>query len=341
MSMVNLGIAGMGYMGRVHLEASQKVPEARVLAVATAQPEKVRSAYPGLQIYPSYEELVRDDRLDAIVICVPTYLHEQVAVAAAEWGRHILCEKAMALDAASAQRMLQAARARGLILMVAHVLRFWAQYARIRELVDAGEIGAIRSITARRLATYPPWGDWFRDPAKSGGGILDLQIHDVDFIHGILGHPRSVYTVGIQSPRKSWDHVHTTLTYPGAQATLEASLMMPKGWPFSTDIGIVGTEGALEYTFRVGENIQQRDQAAHSFRLYKSDGTTSEPATSPEDMFVAQLRYFVRCVAEREPPHLCPPEETYQVMQVMSASRLSADSGRIIALDTDEPVAAP
>ncbi|MGO8786016.1 MAG: Gfo/Idh/MocA family protein [Terriglobia bacterium] len=85
----------------------------------------------------------------------------------------------MALDAASAQRILQAVQARDRTLMVAHILRFWAQYARIKELVDAGEIGAIRSITARRLANYPPWGDWFRDPAKSGGSILDLQIHEV------------------------------------------------------------------------------------------------------------------------------------------------------------------
>ena len=85
--------------------------------------------------------------------------------------------------------------------------------------------------------------------------------------------------------------------------------------------------GALEYTFRVGANIQEREQASHFFRLYKSDGTVSEPAASTDDMFVAQLRYFAHCVAERQPPRLCPPEETCQAMQVMTASRQSAERG--------------
>ena len=330
--MINLGIAGMGYIGKVHLEAARKVPSAQVLAVATLEPEKLRDLAPGLQVYPSYSDLFRDDRLDAVIICLPTDLHEEAAVMAAQCGRHILCEKSMALDAASAQRMLRAAQTHGRILMVAHILRFWPQYARIKQLIDAGEIGSIHSVTASRLSKYPPWSDWFRDPARSGGCLLDLQIHDVDFIHWILGHPQTVYTVGIQSPTGSWDHVHTTLTYPHSQASIEASLMMPESWPFSTSILATGTEGTLEYTFRVGANIQERDQASHFFRLYKSDGTVSEPTASTEDAFVAQLSYFVRCVAERQPPRLCPPEETCQVMQVMTASRQSADSGRIISL---------
>jgi predicted dehydrogenase len=238
----------------------------------------------------------------------------------------------MGLNAASAQRMLQAAQAHGRILMVAHILRFWPHYARIKELIDAGEVGSLRSVTAYRLSKFPDWNDWFRNPARSGGCLLDLQVHDVDFIHWILGHPQSVYTVGTQSTTGSWDHVHTTLNYPQAQVSLEASSLMPSSWPFTTGIYVLGTEGALEYRFRVSANIQEREQASHFFRLYKSDGTVSEPAVSTEDMFVAQLRYFTHCVAQRQPPRLCPPEETCQVMQVMTASRQSAESGRVIAL---------
>jgi predicted dehydrogenase len=107
---------------------------------------------------------------------------------------------------------------------------------------------------------------------------------------------------------------------------------MPESWPFTTSICVLGSKGALEYTFRVGANIQEREQATHLFRLYKSDGTVSEPTASTDDMFVAQLRYFAHCVAERQQPRLCPPEETCQVMQVMTASRQSADSGRVIEL---------
>jgi predicted dehydrogenase len=330
--MLNLGIAGTGYIGRVHLEASRKVSGVQVLAVATLQPEKIRATFPGLMIYPSYPELLRDDRLDAVVICLPTDLHEEATVKAAEFGRHILCEKPMALDAASAQRMLQAAQAHRRTLMVAHVLRFWPQYARIKELIAAGEVGSVRSVSAHRLAKFPDWSDWFRNPARSGGCLLDLQVHDVDFVHWILGHPQGVYTVGTQTSPGSWDHVHTTLNYPQAQAIIEASLLMPSSWPFTTGIYVVGTEGALEYTFRVGANIQERHQASHFFRLYKSDGAVNEPNASTDDAYVAQLRYFADCLAQGQPPRICPPEETCQVMQVMTASRQSAESGRIIAL---------
>jgi len=336
--MVKLGILGMGYIGRIHFEAAQKVPEAQVLAVATRRPAELPNACRDLQVYARAEEMFHDDRLDAVLICLPTYLHEDAVIAAAEAGRHILCEKPMALDAASAERMLKAVQGNGRILMVAQVLRFWPQYACIKQLVDSGELGAIRSITAHRLAKYAPWADWFRDPAKSGGCLLDLQVHDIDFIHWLLGHPSSVYTVGIKSAAGSWDHVHTTLNYPGAQATVEASYLMPEGWPFTTGIHIVGTKGALEYTFRVGANIQERDQASHYFRVCKNDGTTREPEASTEDAFVAQLRYFVKCVAENQPPRVCPPEETCQIMQVMTASRQSAECGKIISLTSDASI---
>ena len=330
--MINLGIAGMGYIGQVHLEASRKLSGAQVVAAATLEPEKARDKFPGIQIYSTFQELFRDDRLDAVIIALPTDLHEKAVVMAAECGRHILCEKAMALDADSARRMLEAAEAHDRIFMVAHVLRFWPQYARIKELIDAGEIGTVISVAAYRLSKYPPWMDWFRDPARSGGTLLDLETHDVDFVHWILGHPQSAYTVGIQSPAGAWDHVHTILNYPHAQASIEASSLMPESFPFSTRILVVGTEGALEYTFRVSANVQERESASHFFRLYKRGGRECEPTASTEDAYAAQLRYFVQCVTERQPPRLCPPEESCQVMQVMSALRRSAESGRIVGL---------
>ena len=94
--MVNLGIAGMGYIGRVHLEASQKVPEARVVAVATLQPNPILDSYPDLRICSSYQELLQDEQVDAVVICLPTDLHEQVTLEAAERGGETVARRASA-----------------------------------------------------------------------------------------------------------------------------------------------------------------------------------------------------------------------------------------------------
>src|ERR1700730_3589227 len=121
--MVKIGIAGMGYIGRIHYEASRMVPGIRVVAAASSQAEHIRKSYPELQVTSSYQQLFRDDRLDAIIICVPTFLHETFASEAVANGRHVLCEKPFALDASSAARILAAAREAGVVFMVSQVLR--------------------------------------------------------------------------------------------------------------------------------------------------------------------------------------------------------------------------
>jgi UDP-N-acetylglucosamine 3-dehydrogenase len=339
--MVKLGIMGMGYIGRIHLEASHKLNNARVLAVASLRSEQVRQAYSGLEVYSNYEDLLSDDRLDAIIICLPTFLHEQYVVKAAQCGRHILCEKPFALDVASAGRMLEAANRRGIILMIAQVLRFWPQYVRIKELLTAGAIGSIYSVSAHRLASYPSWGKWFRDPEKSGGCLLDLQVHDVDFTYWILGPPQAVHTTGIRSATGSWDHVFTSLIYSEAVASIESSYLMPDSWPFTAGVRINGSLACLEYNFRVFGNIQERNQAhaecntLNALLLYSSDGSARMLDVTAEDGFVSQLRYFVSCIEQRERPAICPPEQSYQVMRVMDACRQSAESHQIIKFKAD------
>jgi UDP-N-acetylglucosamine 3-dehydrogenase len=338
--MINLGIIGMGHIGRIHLEVARRVPNLRVWAVATSRPEAVRRSNPDLMLYPSYTELLGDRQLDAVVICLPTYLHEPCAIEAAERGFHVLCEKPMALDAAAALRMVKAADHNGRILMMAQVLRFWPHYVRIKELIASHAVGSVRWASAYRLAQYPPWADWFRDPAKSGGCLLDLQIHDVDFLHWILGHPHQVYTIGVRSTTKSWDHVFTTLSYPDVQATAEATYLMPNSWPFTTGIRVVGTKGAIEYFFRMGGNVEEREKATQNLRLYGQDGKVSEPAVSNEDPYVAQLRHFAHCVSQREVSPICPPEESYRVMTVMAGCRKSVENRRVVELQRREAGAA-
>lgn len=147
----------MGYIGRAHYEAARTVPGIQVVAAASARTLEIQQSYPGLEIV-SYEDLCRDDRLDAILICLPMFLHEQFVIEAVANGRHVLCEKPLALDTNSAARMLVAAKEAGVVFMVSQVLLFWPQYVRIQKLVSEGVLGEIRSVSAYRLAKYPPLG---------------------------------------------------------------------------------------------------------------------------------------------------------------------------------------
>jgi UDP-N-acetylglucosamine 3-dehydrogenase len=322
--MLRLGIIGFGHIGRIHAEAAGHVPNVELTAIGTSRPDEARRLCgPDVRVFTHHADLLQLSDLDAVIVSVPTYLHERLVVEALDRGLSVLCEKPFALDLSSAQRMLDAARRRQKCLMIAQVLRFWPPYVRIKQLADDGTIGPIAAIAAYRLAQYPPWGDWFRDPLKSGGAILDLQIHDADFVYWLLGSPQEVYAAGLKSSEGSWDQVTSLLRYPHSVATLESTYLMPIAWPFTCGIRVTGSRGCVEFLFRVGGNVERREQAESSLRLYAHDGSVTEPAVVKDDMYAAQLRYFVECLTRKQSPDQCPPEETVEVMRIMSACQQS------------------
>lgn len=327
--MLNIGIAGFGNIGRAHYQAARTVEGVQVIAAASSRKVEIQKYCPELEI-TSYEALCRDDRIDAILVCVPTFLHEIFVVEAVASGRHVLCEKPLALDTNSAARMLKAAREAGVVFMVSQVLRFWPQYVRIRQLVNDGMLGEVRSVSSYRLAKYPPWGEWFRDPAKSGGCLLDLQVHDIDFVFWMLGHPRRLQSFALGSSSGAWDHVVTLLSYPGVVANIESSFLMPSSWPFTAGIRVSGSCGAVEYTFRSAKDIAEHGGSHEQLTLYRADGNVEQLAVEQQNVFATQLKHFAACIENRSTVQVCTGEESYTVMTLMSASRQSAETGEAV-----------
>jgi len=334
---LRVGIIGMGYIGRAHYAALQQIPDVEVAAVVSHRAPEIRQAYGNLRVFSTWGEMFRSCPLDAVVVALPTFLHAECAIDAARAGCDVLCEKPLALDAASAEKMIESAGRQGVIMMVGHVLRFWPHYRRIKELVDQGALGGIQSIAAYRLSSFPRWSSWFADPQQSGGCLLDLQVHDIDFIHWLLGQPELVRTCGILSKAGSWDHVWTELGYGKRLVRVEASNLMPPSWPFSSGIRLQGPKGCIQYTFRVQGNIEERSEGQHRLVLYGAEGAPTNLDVFPEDAFVNELRYFLDCVRSRKKPVLCPVEESLQVMQVMDASRRSAESCETVRLSGNNP----
>ena len=331
--MIRLAIAGMGFIGQTHYAASRKVPDASVVAVCTSRPDVARQqSDPDVRLYQNYREMLADSRPDAVLVCVPTFLHEQYVTEALAQGCHVLCEKPFALNARTAEKIVEARDRAGVALMVAQVLRFWPQYVAIKQMVDQDKLGPVNALRAYRLAPYPAWGEWFRDPTKSGGSLLDVQVHDVDFVYWLMGLPLEVQTVGLKSECGSWDHVSTTLRYDNAIATIEASFLMPDSWPFSCYLRVCGTQAAAEYNFRVSGNIEQRDSATDELTLYPAGGSPSQVPVEREDMYVAQLGHFVSRVKENQCSDVVPLQQTLDVMRIMDALLESAERGKWITL---------
>ena len=332
--MIKLAIAGMGYIGKVHYEASQKIEGASVVAAWTSHPDLVREyCDPSVRLYANFRDMLVESRPDAVIVCVPTFLHEQYVTEALAHGCHVLCEKPFALERLTAEKMVAAKDRAGTVLMVAQVLRFWPQYVEIKRMIEQGKLGSVNVVHAHRLAKPPAAGSWFHDPAKGGGCLLDLQVHDMDYVYWLLGHPSEIHTVGIQSESGCWDHASTTLRCGSAVATIEASFLMADSWPFTCSVQVTGTQAVAEYGFRVSGNVSEREQAADELIIYPAGSSATRVDTSREDMYVAQLKHFVECVKEGRDSSICPLQENLDVMTLMEASLQSAETGRPVSLD--------
>ncbi|MBV9266734.1 MAG: Gfo/Idh/MocA family oxidoreductase, partial [Acidobacteriaceae bacterium] len=202
---MNIGVAGLGFMGQTHLGIYSKLPGVNVVAAYTRTPGDRKASSTGnlgrpqpaydlsrVRKYYRWQELIDDSTIDAVDICLPTDQHAPVVMAALAAGKHVFCEKPMALNENECDRMIAARNDSGRTLMVGHVLRFFSEYEYLKEAARSNEHREILSATFIRSCGVPDWSDWLIDENRSGGAILDLLIHDVDQILELFGMPERV-----------------------------------------------------------------------------------------------------------------------------------------------------
>ncbi len=303
-------------MGSTHLKALKNIPGVEVAAVASQDEQRLsgdlsdiqgniggpgeKMDFSGVKKYRDAAEAARDPDVDAVDICLPTDQHAPIAIAALRAGKHVLVEKPMALDGAAADEMVAEAERNGRVLMVAQVLRFFPAYRAAAEMVHAGKLGPIRSALFRRRCAAPGWSKWMQDSARSGGGVFDLLIHDVDFALHLLGAPAAVSAAGYEDMPRGIDQISAQLWYPQAvSVTVTGGWHHPKAYPFSMEFTIVGDAGTLDYS-----------SAGRPLTLYRADGEEQAVATGDVDGYWAELKYFVECAGQGRKPEICPPEES-------------------------------
>lgn len=331
---VRIGLLGAGFMGSTHAAAYSQLGQARLVAVGDANralADKLAGQY-GARAYYDIDSLLNDPDIEAVDVCLPTFLHEQCVVGAAQRGKHVLCEKPVALSLEQVDNMLAAVEKAGVMAMVGQVIRFWPQYVAIRELLLGGDLGEVQMITATRLSAPPAWGKWFKDPKLSGGAVLDLHIHDLDFVYWLLGMPESVYAIGLQSETGAWDHVQTTLTFERARAAVEGSFMMPEGFPFQMLFRLLGSKAAAEYRFRVLGQVGERAQAETELMLYRPGKPAEAVPSSDKDAYFAEIEYWVGCLTSKRPPELATLQEARDVLSIALAARQSAETGEPVRI---------
>jgi predicted dehydrogenase len=331
--MTRVGIIGLGFMGRMHIGAYGKVPEATIVAVADQDAKRASGDFSGqwgniagaaatldmtgITGTTDFQALIDNPAVDLVDICVPTPAHEALATAALETGKHVLCEKPLALDSASAERIAAAAeRAKG-FFMPAMCMRFWPQWAWLKQAVDEQRYGAVLGATFRRVASMPP--GWFANGALSGGGILDLHVHDTDFVFYLLGAPDAVFSRGYAKTSGKTDHVVTEYLYDRGPAVVgaEGSWCMADGFAFT-----------MRYTVNFERATADFD-GSRAPALVVSAGGKGEPVELSGDGYEAELAYFVACVRDGRRPTRVTAADAVASLRILEAEQRSIDSGKV------------
>lgn len=297
--MLKVALVGIGFMGRMHATVYETLPNAEVVAVVDKDPARRRPFRS--KGFATFEEALTAVDVDAVDICLPTDLHREFAVKAAEAGKHVLCEKPMALTVADADAMIDAAERNGVRLMVAHCIRFWPEYAYVTRMVREGTLGRLLSINLTRYGEFPSWSsdNWLSDPARTGGGALDMHIHDTDYALGLLGKPEEMVAFGTEDPR-GMSQMFTTMRFAdGAIAHLEGGWNLPPKTPFKMAFRAIFERGAAMMD---GGPLTIYGQGDEPFEPeFEKMSAAGGGNISDLGGYYHEIRYFVECVLSGQP----------------------------------------
>ena len=327
--MIKVGMIGAGCMGGVHAAAYKRLTEARLVTICDLKREKAEKlAGDGVQVVTDYHDILQDPEIDVVDVCLPTYLHKKVVLEAAAAGKHVFCEKPIARSVEDAEAMVKACKDAGVKLGVGHVVRFFPDYYKVKDVLAGGAIGEAKVIRASRGGAFPAWPEdnWYADYAKSGGPIVDLIIHDFDFLRWVFGPVKRVFAKSLTGKHHMLDHALVTLRFEnGIIAHVEGSWAQPPGTPFATTLEIAGTKGLYEYS--------NQDAMPIMLRTAEGEARASAVPESPlaVEPYTAQLQAFIKSIIDNTDVPV-PGEEAIEALKIALAACESAETGEVVWL---------
>lgn len=340
--MVRIGIVGIGFMGRIHYLAAQRLTGAKVAAVCSRDPAKLagdwtntrgnfgpepgRVDLSGVKTYAAYADMLADPDIDLIDVCTVTDQHTPLALQALAAGKHVLVEKAIALSPADADRMVAAAKQAGKLLMVAHVLPFFPEFKFAAEAIRGGKYGRLLGAHFTRVIAVPDWSADIADAAKTGGPAVDLHIHDTHFIGLVCGVPKEVFAVGTVA-NGAVTYLTTSYLYgPGGPAvTCSSGAVCQGGRPFTHGFEVYLEKASLIYS-----------AGGPPLTLLTADGKATQPALAgggdPLAAFTDELQAAADGVRAGVEPDLLSGQLARDALVLCHREIESVKSGRAVAV---------
>jgi predicted dehydrogenase len=282
----------------------------------------------GVAGYLDWRQLIDDPAIDLVDICLPPAMHAEVAIAALAAGKHVLCEKPIALSAPDAAKMVRAAEKARRQLLIGHVLPFMPEYAFAYEAITSGKFGKLLGGYFKRVISDPLWIKDFYDPQKVGGPVVDLHIHDAHFIRLVCGMPSAVFSTG-RMRGETVEFIDTQFLYPGKQLAVAATsgVINQQGRSFTHAYEIYLERATLLFDAAVFGGV---GTTSTPLTLLTSDGRVKRPKLKAVDAFALELREAVRAASENRPSPLLSGALARDALAICQAETASVRTGRIV-----------
>lgn len=318
-------LAGFGFMGKKHAEVYHLLPDACVVGVVDPRGDDLgeflrASQLDGVPVFPSLASAMEEMECSVVDICLPTDLHRTIALEAFAAGKHVFCEKPIALTTNDASAMTLAAHQAHRQLMVGHCIRFWPEYIELKRIVDSGEHGRLLSLSLSRRTGRPGYsiGDWVNKPDRCLGAALDLHIHDTDFLLHLLGAPEAVVSQGLRD-ETGWSSISTQYHYEGRIVTADGAWNYPANWGFQMRYTAVFERAVLDFDSRSVLTLAAGESGPVALSM------------PPHDGYYHELAYFIGCLERGEPVSVSTGEQASASLDLVLAEIESAATGKQIS----------
>ena len=316
--MINVGIVGLGFMGMIHYLTYRKLPGVKVAAICEVNERRLtgdwtdikgnfgppgeRMDLGGVQTTTRIEDVLERDDIDLIDVTLPPAMHANAAIKALRAGKHVLCEKPMALRLEECDAMSAAAAEARRLLLVGHVLPFFPEYAWALETIHGGAYGRPLGGAFRRVISDPAWlrNYWVAD--QVGGPLFDLHVHDAHFIRLVFGMPRGVSSRGrVRNGLPEFWNTQFDYGADGPVVSATSGVVTQAGRSFNHGFEIHLERATLQFEFAV---FGGAGRYLCPPTLLGPDGTVAEISLGsgdPMNAFAAELAEVVQCVRNNQP----------------------------------------
>jgi predicted dehydrogenase len=314
-------------MAKVHGAAYAKMTNAQPVAVVDIRKEAADelAASLGCQGFTDFETMMQAVHPDVIDVCTPTPYHKQYVIKAAEAGKHVVTEKPMGRSIEECEEMIAATERAGVKFMVAHVLRFFPEFATAKAQIDAGAVGKPAIVRTTRGGGFPMGtNDWYANVEMSGGLVLDLIIHDFDWLRWCFGDAERVFAKGLAD--RGLDHLDYALVTirfkSGVIAHVEGTWANPSG--FTVKFEIAGDKGLIDFYNKETApiNVAQKDAGDA-----KKAGVAIPESPTAQNPYFLELQHFIDCIEKGCAPSITA-DDGMRAVEISLAALESIKTGK-------------